>query len=693
MICSPLTMYNQELLHSQSLPELLSPAGSLDALRAAIDGGADAVYLGGGSFHARMNADNFGTQTALAEAVALAHFYGVKVYVTLNTMVYDRELDAALLQAEQAARAGADALIVADAGLAALLCRALPDMPLHASTQMSIHRGDAGELLARAGFSRMVLAREMPADQIAVAVRQSPIEIEAFVHGALCVSQSGQCLFSSLVGGRSGNRGECAQPCRLPFKDHRGKEYYPLSLKDLSLARYVPEIIDSGVASLKIEGRMKSPEYVHTVTRIWRRLLDEGKGADEQQMAELGKAFSRGGFTDGYYRRRKGEGMLGVRSAEDKVASKEVQVFRGIQRKIPIEMQATLAADQPMTLTARASGQVVCMRGAAPEAAHTRPITAEQVQVSLSKLGATPFALQGSEVDVHIEGDVMVAASALNALRREAAEALEQAVRQAQAPAPVSARQVDAPRPRLTRQSVRSARFFDPAQLTERAAAYFDIRYLPLEAIAAHDYPLCNGASLPPVIFPEDTDKIRGMLAAIKQKGIVHLLVGNLGHLPLTEGFDFMLHGDYRLNAANNATVCVLEQYGFADVIASAEMSAAQLRDLGGNTAAIVYGRVPLMTLERCINKQSAGCAACTQGKAQLIDRRGVRFPVLREYGHRNLVLNSLPTGMSDKMGLLTSSGIVAQHFLFTVESADEVDRVISAYERGTALPYPVRRI
>jgi putative protease len=197
-------MYKSKLLHSRSLPELLSPAGSYEALQAAIDGGADAVYLGGCSFHARIHANNFGTQESLSEAIALAHFWGVKVYVTLNTMVYDRELDAALAQAEQAARAGADGLIVADVGLGALLHKALPELPLHASTQMSVHRGDAGRLLADAGFSRMVVAREMPADQIALAVKESPIEIEAFVHGALCVSQSGQCLFSSLVGGRSG---------------------------------------------------------------------------------------------------------------------------------------------------------------------------------------------------------------------------------------------------------------------------------------------------------------------------------------------------------------------------------------------------------------------------------------------------------------------------------------------------------
>lgn len=686
MMYDPLKQSNRP-----ALPELLCPAGSPDALRAAIEGGADAVYLGGGSFHARMNADNFGTQEALTEAISLAHFWGVKVYVTLNTMIFDRELDAALAQAEQAARAGADGLIVADPGLAKLLHEYLPDMPLHASTQMSIHRGDAGQLLADAGFSRMVLAREMPADQIAQAVANSPIEIEIFVHGALCVSQSGQCLFSSLVGGRSGNRGECAQPCRLPFKDAKGKDFYPLSLKDLSLAAYVPEIIASGVASLKIEGRMKSPEYVHTVSRIWRTLLDEGRGADTKDMLELERAFSRGGFTDGYYRRRLSTGMLGVRSDMDKQASDEIEKFRGMTRKIPVKIQALLAADQPMTLTMSAKGQSVTVSGAVPEAAHTRPLGAEQVQASLSKLGATPFVTDTP--DVRIEGEVMVAASALNALRREAAGALEQRLCDAVKPQAVHLGTRWHPKPSGRRVPCRTARFFRPDQLTPRAQAYFDIRYLPLEIVAEQDVPGCSGAVLPPVIFPEDTARVRQMLAAVQKKGIRHVLVGNIGHLGLLEGFDFVLHGDYRLNVANNATVEVLERLGFADVIASAEMSMARLRDLGGNTLAIVYGRIPLMTLERCINKQTVGCAGCTKGQAVLTDRRGVKFPVLRTYGHRNLVLNSLPTGMSDKGKMLIDLGIMAQHYIFTVEDASEVDDVIHAYGEGRVLPFPTRRI
>ena len=232
----------------QPLPELLCPAGSPAALDAAIEGGADAGYLGGSTFNARMNAHNFGGD-ALRSAVLRAHAYGVKVYLTLNTLVGDREIPAALAAAEEAANAGVDALIVADLGVAAALKRAFPTLELHASTQASSHNAESAKKLKEIGFSRIVIARETPASDLFEAVKNSPLEVEMFIHGALCVSHSGQCLFSSLVGGRSGNRGECAQPCRLPFACKKGGCPYPLSLKDLSLAEHVPALIESGVAS------------------------------------------------------------------------------------------------------------------------------------------------------------------------------------------------------------------------------------------------------------------------------------------------------------------------------------------------------------------------------------------------------------------------------------------------------------
>ena len=304
------------------LPELLAPAGSPEALEAAILAGADAVYLGGSRFNARMNAHNFDT-AALREAVTHAHRMGSRVYLTLNTLVWDRELPDALEAAYEAASAGVDALIIADMGAAALIRASLPDLPLHASTQLSGHNAAVGQVLADFGFSRFVIARETSLTDLAAAVANNPLEVEVFIHGALCVSHSGQCLFSSVVGGRSGNRGECAQPCRLPYacegcKDKspkgqsrpapKGKypnrrddrrspdpdsESYPLSLKDLSLAGHVPSLIEAGVSSFKIEGRMKSPGYVSGVTAIWRRLLDENRAATPEEMAALGDLFSR----------------------------------------------------------------------------------------------------------------------------------------------------------------------------------------------------------------------------------------------------------------------------------------------------------------------------------------------------------------------------------------------------------------
>ena len=280
-------------MNKRKLPELLCPAGSREALFAGIEGGADAVYMGGTSFNARINAKNFDFND-MRECAEIAHKYGVKLYQTLNIQIYDKEIDSFVRDAYRSAECGIDAFIVADMGAASLLKKYVPEMPLHASTQMSAHNKDAGFTLQKLGFERLVPARELSLTDIKTMVNENPLEVEIFVHGALCVSHSGQCLFSSLVGGRSGNRGVCAQPCRLPYTCD-GKASYPLSLKDLSLASHVTKIIDSGVHSLKIEGRMKAPEYVLRVAQVWRRLLDEGRNATYDDIKALEEAFSRRG--------------------------------------------------------------------------------------------------------------------------------------------------------------------------------------------------------------------------------------------------------------------------------------------------------------------------------------------------------------------------------------------------------------
>ncbi len=669
----------------KKLPELLCPAGSPEALDAAIEGGADAVYLGGALFNARMNAKNFGGD-ALRSAVLRAHSYGVKVYLTLNTLVHDRELSAYVDAAREALQAGVDALIVADLGGAALLHRVFPDAELHASTQMSSHSAAAGKQLRELGFSRMVIARETSAEDMRRIVEESGIEVEAFIHGALCVSHSGQCLFSSVVGGRSGNRGECAQPCRLPFSCascKHSKSQYPLSLKDLSLAKRVPELIDIGISSLKIEGRMKSPEYVRDTARIWRRLLDERRGATPAEMQALADAFSRGGFTDAYFTRSIGHGMLGIRSDTDKSLSRAAQPFVGITRRVPISVTASLRANEPCALSLSDGTHHVTVNGDVPLQAINAPLTRDAVEKSLSKFGGTPYEV--SDFSLALDDGLMLPVSRLNDLRRRALQALEDVL----APNEITERPKRQNRPAHTRIASRTARFYLPDQISSDAKQYFDRIYLPL-----HRYTeAANGVILPPVIFDGDEDRVLQMLRDAASRGAKYALVGNLGHIALARTAGLIPIGDYRLNITNAESVARLEELGITEAILSPELTLPQIRDVGGNTAAIVYGRLPLMTLEKCAIREIADCQSCEKNNVILRDRRGIEFPILREWEHRNVIFNSLPTGMSDRTDALLRAGANAWHFIFSVESPRQVDRVIAAYRDGNPLDCPVRRI
>ena len=670
----------------KKLPELLCPAGSPDALDAAIEGGADAIYLGGALFNARMNAKNFGGD-ALRSAVLRAHAFGVKVYLTLNTLVSDREIPAFLEAARNAMQAGVDALIVADMGGATVLRRALPGIELHASTQMSGHNAEIGQKLKQMGFSRMVIARETSLQDIASIVQGSPIEIEMFIHGALCVSHSGQCLFSSLVGGRSGNRGECAQPCRLPFSCadcKKQKNAYPLSLKDLSLAAHVPELIRTGVTSLKIEGRMKSAEYVRDTARIWRRLLDEDRAATPRDMQALADAFSRGGFTDAYYLKKIDRGMLGIRSDTDKSQSRTLEPFTGLQRRIPLDLSVTFQKDLPASLTVTDQKHTVTVYTDAPMPAINAPMTRDDLARSFCKLGGTCYSM--GDLKIEMDEGLMLPVSRLNDLRRRGLAALEEK----KTPAVSLPGSHTAPiRPHGKRASIRTARFLFDGQITHSAQAYFDRIYLPANRFSDK----ANGVILPPVIFESEAEAVLQMLKRALEMGAKYALVGNLGHIELAKRAGLTPVGDYRLNLFNNESVAYTEVLGLDSVILSPELTLPQLRDIGGNSEAIVYGRIPLMTLEKCVIREIADCNACAHGFVMLRDRRGVDFPVLREWEHRNVIYNSLPTCMTDREESLKKAGVTAKHFIFTVESADEVDAVIHADRTHTPIKGQVRRI
>lgn len=667
------------------LPELLAPAGSFDALRAAIEGGADAIYVGSTAFNARMRAKNF-SEDELQCGIELAHTYGVKVYVAANTLIYDRELDDYLRAAEKAYLLGADAMIIADVGAASEVKKRVP-IELHASTQASGHNLDAAKKLYEAGFSRMVLAREMPKEDIERFCKDSPIESEVFVHGALCVCHSGQCLFSSLVGGRSGNRGECAQPCRLPFKANgKNRDFYPLSLKDLSLAEHITELCEMGVSSLKIEGRMKSPEYVRDVTARWRELLDAHRNADRRDMEYFAGVFGRSGHTDGYFIRKIDSKMLGVRSDSDKKESASQEKFESITRKMPIELFASIKQGAPWTLTARAGEKSVTVTGNIPETARTAPISCENVKKSLSKLGDTPYYLKN--INIELDEGLMLPVSALNALRREAIASLNDGNDRSDKDFTVFSRQ----KPMKSRGKTRSAVFYNAESVTQKAVDFFNNIYIPLE-----NYSKCAfsglGVMLPEVIFDSERERVVELLKNAYSLGARDALIGNLGHIDLALSLGFVIHGDIRLNATNNSSVAYLEGLGFEDVILSPELTLPQIRDIGGATSVCVYGRLPLMITEKCVGRELGSCDNCNLGKAVLTDRRDVKFPVLRRYPHRSAIFNSLPTYMADKRSELMRANVTMEHFIFSVESPFEVDKIIDSYKNNSPAPFTCRRI
>lgn len=665
-------------------PELLAPAGSPDALDAAIAAGADAVYFGASAFNARMNAANFDRES-IERAICKCRNFGVRSNITFNTLVYDREIKAALEEVEFLYKCGADALIVADLGLAREIKKRFPDIELHASTQMSVHNTEGAKFAAEQGFCRAVVARELDRDAIKYLCENSPIETEIFIHGALCVSHSGQCLFSSLVGGRSGNRGECAQPCRLPYSGS-----YPLSLKDNCLAGDMAELLTLGAASFKIEGRMKSPAYVYGVTSIYRRLIDEGRNATDKEIAELAALFSRSGFTSGYYHKEINEKMNGIRTDVDKAQTVSEVDYDIKTRRKTLDAQAKIKLGEPsvLTLTAEMGEKIVSasVSGFTPEKAVNAPATVDSLKKNLLKFGGADFACDDEHIKIELDEGVMMPVSAINALRRDAVAAIEDALKPCR-------RVVECNLEKPMNSGVagrKSARFLAASQISEEAKEFFDIIYLPLEDF---DVEKANGVILPAVIFDREMETVRNKLQKCREMGAVHALVGNVGHILLAKELGFVCHGDFRLNVTNSYSAALYKGLGLDGVIASPELSLAKLRDLGAfaSDETIIYGRIPLMLLEKCVIKQTSGCESCRSGRAALKDRLGEVFPVYREGEHRNILYNSRVTYMLDKKKELFEYGVSGGHFIFTNEK--NINGVIRAYKNGEEAASSVRRI
>ena len=661
------------------LPELLSPAGSLDAVFAAVNAGADAVYFGGKKLNARTFARNL-DDGEIARAILYCHLHGAKAYITLNTLLSERELDDAVRRAEELREAGADALIVADAGLIARLSELFPDLPIHASTQASAHSTEGCDLLARLGAKRVVLARELPLSEIVSVTERAAAETEIFLHGALCVCHSGQCLFSSLVGGRSGNRGACAQPCRLPYD---GSE--KLSLRDLCLAPHVPALIASGVASLKIEGRMKSPGYVFGVTKIYRRLLDEGRAATPEEVAELGRIFSRGGFTDGYLTGKTGRGMLGVRSAADKANSRETNDAAPIPPlPVPVSLACKILPGAPATLSLSAAGRTVTVSGTTPEKAKSAPLDAAGLAARLAKLGGTFFSADPEKIKIDLAPDLNLSPGAVNELRRAAVSAWEAGEKRAPLPCPTAKTERPFPSAPLFSVFCRTAEQLDAIAPLLPADAE---TYLPAwEKIGAT---VPTGVSFPAVVFDGEREDVVGMATAARERGITRALVHNVGQIALAGSLGFTAIGSQRLNIANRRAAAALAKEGLSDAILSPELPLPAAAAVGGRILA--YGHIPLMLTERCFIRENFGCEKC--GRAAFSDRTGAKFPLIREYPHRNQILNGVPTYLGDKRAELAAAGLTRLHLFFSVESPAEAKRILLRFLAGAPLDGAIRRL
>ena len=673
--------------------ELLAPAGSMEALRAAVCNGADAVYLGADTFNARMNARNF-SAADLQEAVVYCHVRGVKVHLTLNTLVLDREMPRAAELIRLAASCGVDAFIVQDLGVVSLCRQLAPDVPIHASTQMSIHSLEGVLEAAALGCSRVVLARELPAEEIAHICKKSPVEIEVFVHGALCMCYSGQCYLSSVIGRRSGNRGQCAQPCRLPYGYGRFESTrYPLSLKDNCLAGELDELRRMGVASIKIEGRMKRPEYVAIVTRAYRTVLNGGK-LMPSDLQELETAFSRQGFTDGYFRGQTGSDMFGRRQegedTADLFASARATYEQGEPQRIGVRFYAMIRRGEPAQLAVEdPDGNLCRTRGPVPEQAVYRSLTPQDQGQQLKKTGGTPYLC--TAVRSSLDPDLMLPASAINAMRRDVIAELT-AKRGRAAPARLNAYD-EPPRydgiagePQLTI-AVRTA-----GQITSRMLSMKPtVLYVPLSELAEHpDLPqrvsveTQLAAILPRVIWSGELAPVARQLRTVYEMGVRQVLAGNLGQLHIARAAGFAVRGDFGLNIVNSRAMRYLREQGLDSQLLSFELTLPQIRDISKAVPAelLIYGRLPLMLMENCVMKNRTGICACQTGTVRLVDRVGEEFPIVKDPGTcRNVLLNGKKLYLLDKKDALRGMGLWALRLQFTTENPGEIDKVLMDYQ------------
>ena len=671
--------------------EILAPAGSMEALRAAVQNGANAVYLGCGMFNARQSAKNF-TPEGLTEAVKYCHVRGVAVHLTLNTLVSDREMPELTKLIRHAALSGVDAFIVQDLGVVRQ-CKAIaPHIPIHGSTQMTVHSLPGVRLCAAWGLQRVVLSRELSREEIRFICANSPIEIEVFAHGALCMGYSGQCYLSAAIGGRSGNRGRCAQPCRQSYGYGRWQNSHPLSLKDNCLVHYLQEMEAMGVASVKLEGRMKRPEYVAAVTDVYSKAA-KSAGVTAAMMEQLHTAFNRQGFTDGYYIGRTGPDMFGIREEEreNQAWCKQMrQTYETTENAlVPITMEMEVRREGCRLSVRDPEGRVCTVTGPGAETARTMALSESALAERLAKTGGTPYYC--TQVQARVEPGVTLAVSAINGLRREALNMLTAQRARREAPA-LGRPQKVVTFPGLRRHPELTVQVTTREQITVSLLKMRPaLLYVPLHILAA-DKDLCRDlaryvkvcAVLPRIVHDSQIPKLIQDLQAIKVVGIEDVLVGNLGLVIPVREAGMNIRGDFGLNLYNSGAVNAARDLELKSACLSFEMTLPQIRDVSKAVPCeiLCYGRLPLMVTENCLIRGRTGKCTCHLAPTKLTDKTGAEFPVIRDGDScRSVVLNGKKLSWLDRQDDLARLGLWATRVYFTTENPREVDQVLGSFQ------------
>ncbi len=663
--------------------EILAPVGAQEQLKAAVRSGANAVYLGVDNFNARRNADNFTTEN-LKDTVKYCRLRNVKVFVTLNTLIFDKEIDALYDTVKVIAESGADAVIVQDFATVKAVKEICPDMPLHASTQMAVHNVSGAKFLEAMGFSRIVLARELSLQEMKAIRSETKAELEVFVHGAHCMSTSGNCYLSAMLGERSGNRGLCAQGCRLNWKNQHGREY-ALSLKDMSYLDSIKELMEIGIDSFKIEGRMKRPEYVAAAVSSLKKAINN----ELYDKSTLRSVFSRSGFTDGYLKGKRSIDMFGYRVKEDVTSAGEVlkeleKTYKDEIRPNKASAKLILKKNEPATLYLSANGVNVMVTGDSPQEPRTAPLSEEIAFRNLSKLGETAFYLDS--LSFENQDSLTLPASAINALRRDAADLLEEKLAKREYKINDATPLIKYYKANISKPKTR-IRLESFSQYSE-AFQNADLIILPIEEIIANIeeiecLPVKIAVELPQLIYPEDEKEILRKLTTIKKTGIIRGVTGNISGISLLKKAGFRIHGSHGLNVTNSISAQSYKEMGLTDITLSIEISQKSIKNICTESpkGVYIYGYLPIMLMRSCPQKSENGCGKC-KGKTFLTDRKDFDFPLLCYNKKYSVLHNSVPLYIGDK----DISNLDFVTFYFTIEEKKECKKIYQSYLNGKTI-------